>query len=69
MSAQPKDGRLHYWLLLSHEEQVSAIRRMAGSRVSIDTIAGATGLSIEQIAAILREPPIPTTPIVCEGCE
>ena len=64
------DGRMQYWLLLSHDEQVSAIRRMAASRMSAETISGATGLSIEQIAAILREPaPIPTELRGCERCQ
>jgi hypothetical protein len=57
-----------YWALLSHEEQVSAIRRMSASRMSAETISGATGISVEQIAAILREPATPTAPIGCEGC-
>jgi len=56
-------------MLLSHDEQVSAIRRMAASRMSVDTISGATGLSVEAIAAILREPATPRAPIACEGCE
>jgi hypothetical protein len=58
-----------YWALLTHAEQVSAIRRMAASRMSAETISGATGLSVEAIAAILQEPaPIPTGPPECEGC-
>ena len=60
---------MHYWMLLSHEEQVAAIRRMAASRMSAETISGATGISVEQIAAILREPEIPEAPTpICKEC-
>jgi hypothetical protein len=31
-----------YWALLTHAEKVSAIRRMASSRMSVETISGAT---------------------------
>ena len=61
-----------YWELLSPDEQASAIRRMAGSRMSAETISGATGLSVEAIGAILREPaPTPTEPPPpgCERCQ
>jgi hypothetical protein len=51
-----------YWHLLSHAEQLAAVRRMAASRMSVDTIAGATALSVEQIRAILDEPAIPMEP-------
>ena len=58
-----------YWQLLSRDEQIAAIRRMAASRMSAETISGATGLSVEQIGEILQEPAIPPKPPTCEGCE
>jgi hypothetical protein len=59
-----------YWELLSRDEQIAAIRRMAASRMSAETISGATGVSIEQIAAILREPAeMPREPPGCARCE
>jgi len=48
-------GKMHYFVMLSHDEQRAAIRRLASSGMSVDTIAAATMLSIEQIRAILGE--------------
>jgi hypothetical protein len=52
-----------YFLLLTREEQVEAIRRMAASGMTDHTIAAATMLSVEQIRAILGERTASESPI------
>jgi hypothetical protein len=61
MSA-PQDNRYLYWHLLSHDEQIEAVKRMAGNGTSFDTIASATGTSPEQIKQIVEARG-------CDGCD
>jgi hypothetical protein len=50
------DGRhMHYFALLTRDEQHSAIQRLAASGMSEYGIAAATRLSVEMIRAILGE--------------
>jgi len=46
---------LHHFQLLDREQQAQAIRRLAASGMSENTIAAATRLSVEQIRRILAE--------------
>lgn len=55
MSAAKSDARMHYFALLSRDEQEQAIRRMAASGLSDHVISAATMLSVEQIKKILGE--------------
>jgi DNA invertase Pin-like site-specific DNA recombinase len=47
---------LVHFLLLPPKEQAAAIRRLAASGMSVQTIATATRLSVEQIRQLLAEP-------------
>jgi DNA-binding CsgD family transcriptional regulator len=49
------EPRMHYFQLLSHDEQRAAIHRLANSGMSDYTIAAATGLSVEMVRVILGE--------------
>jgi hypothetical protein len=46
---------LHYFLLLDHEEQSAAIRRLAASGLSDPTIATITGQSIQHVRRALEQ--------------
>ena len=46
---------LHYFAMLTHDEQRAAIQRMAAQGMSDQTIAAATKLSVEMIRAIIGE--------------
>jgi 2-iminoacetate synthase ThiH len=46
---------MHYFAMLSREEQREAIRRLANSGMSDYTIAAATKLSVEMVRIILGE--------------
>jgi hypothetical protein len=62
MTAHRRDREMHYWLLLTPEEQRAAIQRLANSGVSDYGISAATGIAVEQIRTIIgqcRE---------CDGC-
>src|ERR1019366_8736224 len=48
-----RERALNYFLLLDHEGQRAAIRRMAAAGSGDYVIASATGLSVEMIRAIL----------------
>jgi hypothetical protein len=56
------DAGMTYFLMLTEEEKVEAIRKMARSGTGIYTIAAATSMAVEQIRSLLgqRGP--------CEGC-
>lgn len=49
------ESRMHYFQLLSHDDQRAAIHKLANSGMSDYTIAAATKLSVEMIRAILGE--------------
>jgi hypothetical protein len=55
MSANPDDRRMHYFAMLSREEQARAIHRLSQSGMSDHGIASATMLSTEMIRKILGE--------------
>lgn len=56
MAASARSGReLDYFVMLSHEDQCGAIRRMAAGGMSDYTIAGATRLSVEQVRRVLSQ--------------
>ena len=55
MSANPNDRRMHYFEMLTREEQAQAIARLAASGVSDYGIASATGLAVEMVRKILGE--------------
>jgi hypothetical protein len=65
------DRHMHYFLLLSHDEQRAAIQRMAASGLSDYTIASATRLAVEMVRRILSEDtkPPPAERPACEICE
>ena len=46
---------LRHFLLLDRDRQREAIQRLAAAGLSVNTIAAATALSVEQIRAILGE--------------
>jgi hypothetical protein len=48
-----RERALNYFLLLDHEGQRAAIQRLAAAGTGDYEIAGATGLSVEMIRAIL----------------
>jgi uncharacterized protein YoaH (UPF0181 family) len=50
---------MNYFLLLTHAEQIEAIRRLARSGMSDYGIASATQLAVEQVRRILG----PTEPV------
>lgn len=50
-----RDREMHYFLLLSHDEQRDAIQRLAAGGMSDYTIAAATSLSVEMVRNILGE--------------
>jgi len=52
--AAPRE--LAHFLLLSHADQVDAIRRLARQGMSDLTIAAATRLAVEQVRRLLSEP-------------
>jgi hypothetical protein len=51
------EGRMHYFAMLSPEEQQAAIHRLAASGMSHHVIAAATQLSVEMIRIVLGPPP------------
>lgn len=61
LNASPSDAtstdtpgrRLHYFKMLSHDDQRAAIRRLAASGMTDHTIAAATRLSVEMVRQIL----------------
>lgn len=53
MSTTPRE--LMHFRLLSPTEQATAIRRMAATRMSVNTIAAATRLSVEAVRRILAQ--------------
>lgn len=55
MSANPDDRRMHYFAMLTHDEQASAIHRLSRSGMSDHGISAATQLSVEMIRKILGE--------------
>lgn len=55
MSANPGDRRMHYFAMLSQDEQRSAIARLATGGMSDYGIASATGLAVEMVRKILGE--------------
>ncbi len=55
MSANPNDRRMHYFAMLTRDEQAEAIYRLSRSGMSDHAIASATQLSVEMIRAILGE--------------
>lgn len=61
--ARPGDipRELYHFLVLSHAEQLAAIRRLAALGWSDHAIAAATRLSVEQIRRLLAEVDAPTT--------
>jgi DNA-directed RNA polymerase specialized sigma24 family protein len=62
MTAPRRDREMHYWLLLTPEEQRAAIQRLARSGVSDFGISAATGIAVEQVRTLIgrrRE---------CDGC-
>lgn len=55
-SSRPSTPReLHYFLLLTRDQQVEAIRRLHALGMSDHTIASATRLSVEMIRRLLAE--------------
>lgn len=46
---------LHHFLLLTHEEQANAVKRMAALGWREQAICAATGLSVEQIRRVLTD--------------
>jgi hypothetical protein len=57
MTAHGRERELRYFLLLEHDKQIEAIRRLAASGMATHTIAAATGLAVAQITRILGERP------------
>jgi hypothetical protein len=57
------DARMHYFAMLTEEEQHAAIKRLAASGMADTSIAAATMLSVEMIRQILG------TRGQCEDCE
>jgi hypothetical protein len=55
------EARMAYFRLLTFDEQIAAIQRLAKSGVGADVIASATGMAVEQIRRILGAPE-------CDGC-
>ena len=49
------EGGMHYFALLTRDEQRAAIVRLAASGASEYTISAATRLSVEQIRIVLGE--------------
>lgn len=49
------DRQMHYFAMLTQEEQAMAICRMAASGMGVSVIATATQLSVEMITKILGE--------------
>lgn len=47
--------RMHYFLLLSHEDQIAAVLRLHRSGMSDTTIATAAGLAVEQVRKLRAE--------------
>ena len=45
----------HHFLLLTPREQREAIRRLRRQGMGLETIAAATGMSVEQIRRVLTE--------------
>jgi hypothetical protein len=63
-SGERRDRELHYFRLLTFDEQVAAIQRLAASGMTPRGIGAATGVSAEQIATIIG-----AARARCEGCE
>jgi hypothetical protein len=55
MSANPEDRRMHYFVMLTRDEQVDAIHRLSRSGMTDHGIASATQLSVEMVRKILGE--------------
>lgn len=55
-TATGAEPRLHYFAMLSSEEQRAAIHRLAASGMSHHVIAAATKLSVEMIRIVLGPP-------------
>lgn len=51
--------QMHYFLLLTPEEQQQSVRRLARSGMVDSSIAAATGLSVEQVRRALAQPVAP----------
>lgn len=49
------DAQMHYFAMLSRDEQRAAIRRLANSGMSDYTIASITSISVEMVRNILAE--------------
>jgi hypothetical protein len=56
MTSKPHPAPLHYFLLLDREEKAIAIRRLARSGMSDQTIAAVTGQSVEDVRRTLGTP-------------
>jgi hypothetical protein len=55
------EPRMRYFAMLTKDEQLAAMRRLKASKFSYFGIAAATGISVEQVKAILKaEAPAPT---------
>lgn len=50
------ESKMHYFAMLSRDEQHQAIHKLAGSGMSEYSIAAATQLSVEMIRVILARP-------------
>jgi L-aminopeptidase/D-esterase-like protein len=50
-------ARMNYFVMLSPEEQIAAMKRLALSGVSEYGVASATGLSVEAIRRLLQAEP------------
>ena len=57
-----RQARMNHFVLLSHEEQAEALRRLARSGMSPHGIAAAAGIAVEQVRAIIGRPG------QCEAC-
>jgi hypothetical protein len=49
-----RQRELRHFLLLDHDQQAQAVRRLAASGLRDYTIATATGLTVEQVRRILN---------------
>jgi hypothetical protein len=49
----PDERRMHYFELLTLDERIATIQRLASSGMTVHTIAAATGITVEQIRLIV----------------
>jgi hypothetical protein len=60
--ADDRQSRMNHFVMLSHEDQVEAIKRLARSGMSDHGIAAAAGLAVEQVRSIIGRTG------QCDGC-